>query len=206
MAATTHAPETHEIAPSAAPAPVLPRPRSILVGTAFATAAVLMFFAALFGLYVQQRHDVLGSGGVWIPPGTISLVPGGMMMVTMVMSVVTMQWAVYAIARDDRPRAYLALGLTALFGVAVINQTVFLYKQMGLVIHDTVPALMIYVITGAHLAMLLAAIVFVALMAFRALAGQFSSRQADGVAAAALFWHATVAVYAVVYYAIYITK
>ena len=53
---------------------------------------------------------------VWIPPGTISLVPGGMMMLTMAMSVVIMQWAVYAIARDDRPHAYLALGLTGLFG------------------------------------------------------------------------------------------
>ena len=48
--------------------------------------------------------------------------------------------------------------------------------------------------------------IFVGLMAFRALAGQFSSRHADGIASAALFWHATVAVYAVVYYAIYVTK
>jgi heme/copper-type cytochrome/quinol oxidase subunit 3 len=204
MAAVTHEHQAHEL--SSAPAPVLPRPRTILVGTAFATGAVLLFFAGLFGLYLHYRHDVLASGGVWIPKGTISLVPGGMMMTTMVMSAVTMQWAVYAIARDDRPRAYLALALTGLFGAAVINQTVFLYKQMHLVVHDTLPALFIYVITGAHLVMLVAAIVFVALMAFRALAGQFSSRQADGIAAAALFWHATVVVYAVIYYAIYITK
>ena len=61
-------------------------------------------------------------------------------MLTMALSVVTMQWAVYAIARDDRPHAYLALGLTGLFGVAVINQTVFLYNQMGFVVSETVPA------------------------------------------------------------------
>jgi hypothetical protein len=48
--------------------------------------------------------------------------------------------------------------------------------------------------------------VFIALMAFRALAGQFSSRQTDGIVAAAMFWYATVAVYAVIYYGIYITK
>lgn len=192
--------------PSGVPAPELPRPRTLFIGTAYATVAVLMFFAALFALYVQLRSDTLAAGEGWIAEGTISLVPGGMMMLTMALSVVTMQWAVYAIARDDRPHAYLALGLTALFGVAVINQTVYLYNQMGFVVSETVPAVLIYTITGAHLAMLGAAIIFVGLMAFRALAGQFSSRQADGIAAAALFWYATVAVYAVIYYAIYITK
>jgi heme/copper-type cytochrome/quinol oxidase subunit 3 len=128
------------------------------------------------------------------------------MMLTMAMSVVIVQWAVYAIARDDRPNAYLAFAIAGLFGVAVIVQTVFLYNQMGLVVDESAAALLVYVITGAHLAMLVAAMIFLGLMAFRALAGQFSSRQSDGIASAALFWHATVAVYAVVYYAIYITK
>jgi heme/copper-type cytochrome/quinol oxidase subunit 3 len=200
MAATTHD------LPALPPAPEPTRPRTLLVGTIFATGAVVMFFAALFGIYAQLRQDTIGSGREWIASGTISLVPGGMMMVTMAMSVITMQWAVYAIARDDRPRAYLALGLTALFGVAVINQTAFLYTSMGLAVSESLPAVLIYVITGAHLAMLTAAIVFVGLMAFRALAGQYSSRQADGIAAAAIFWYATVAVYAVIYYGIYITK
>jgi heme/copper-type cytochrome/quinol oxidase subunit 3 len=199
MAVTTHDP-TH------APPPELPRPRTMFVGTAFATGAVLLFFAGLIGIYVSERRDVLAEGGTWIEPETIPLVPGGMMMLTMAMSVVIVQWAVYAIARDDRPHAYLAFGLTGLFGVSVIVQTVFLYNQMGLVIDETLPALLIYVITGAHLAMLVAAMTFLGLMTFRAMAGQFSSRQTDGVASAALFWHATVAVYAVIYYAIYITK
>jgi cytochrome c oxidase subunit 3 len=202
MAATTHE------APLAlgAPPAELPRPRTLVVGTALATGACLVFFAGLFGIYAQLRHEAITSGATWIPAGKISLVPGGMMMVTMVMSVVTMQWAVYAIARDDRPRAYLALAITALFGVAVVNQTVYLYKSMGFGVSDTVPAVLVYVITGAHLVMLVAAMLFVGLMAFRALAGQFSSRQADGIVAAALFWHAMVVVYAVIYYAIYITK
>src|SRR5262245_8065289 len=125
MAATTH--DTPAALPPAAP---LPRPRTLFVGTAFATAAVLMYFAGLFGVYLQQPSASLAEGNAWLPKGTIPLPPGSMMMVTMVMSAVTMQWAVYAIARDDRMRSYLALGLTALFGVAVINQTVYLYTQM----------------------------------------------------------------------------
>jgi heme/copper-type cytochrome/quinol oxidase subunit 3 len=195
---------THD--PALAPPAELPRPRTLFVGTAFATGAVLLFFTGLFALYIQERSATLASGSVWIPARTIPLVPGGMMMLTMAMSVVIMQWGLYAIARDDRPHAYLALTLTAFFGMAVITQTVYLYKQMGLEIDATVPALFIYVITGAHLVMLVVAMIFIGLMAFRALAGQYSSRQADGIASATLFWHATVAVYAAVYYIVYVTK
>lgn len=200
MAATTHT------VPALPPAPELPRPRTLLVGTLFATSAVLAAFVALFARYFELRSDTIEGGQTWIEPGTIPLVPGGMMMATMAMSLVTAQWALYAIKRDDRAHSILALVLTGLFGAAVINQTAFLYTEMGMPIDLSPAATMVYVITGAHLAMIIAGIVFLALMAFRALAGQFSSRQADGVAAAVIFWYATVAVYAVIWYGIYITK
>lgn len=196
-------------------APELPRPRTLLVGTAFATAASVMVFIGLFGVYFAERSAVLeGSpeatrGTAWIKTGTISLVPGGMMMTTMALSVVTMAWAVYAIRRYDRPRAYLALGLTALFGVSVINQTVFYYKSMGLTIvgeDASLQGLLIFTITGAHLVMVAAGVIFLGLMAFRALAGQYSSRQADGVMAASIYWYAIVAVYTVIYFGIYVAK
>jgi heme/copper-type cytochrome/quinol oxidase subunit 3 len=48
--------------------------------------------------------------------------------------------------------------------------------------------------------------IFVGLMAFRALGGQQTSRQHDGISAAALFWHAMVVVYAIIWYAIFVTK
>ncbi len=188
------------------PPPDVQRPRSLLIGTAFAVAAIGMFFAGLFGLYLKARRDVLASGGQWLKPNQISLVPGGMMMLTSVMSAVTVLWAVQAIGNDDRKNAYLALGLTMLFGVANINQQVFYYHDMKLVLQGSVAQLMIYVITGAQLAMLIAAIIFVGVAAFRALAGQYSSRQADGVQAAAFFWCATVVIYAFVFYGIYVTK
>ena len=60
--------------------------------------------------------------------------------------------------------------------------------------------------TAGSLAMIVAGMIFIALMAFRALGGQFSSRQPDGIAAAAVFWYASCAVYAVVWVAVYIMK
>ncbi len=48
--------------------------------------------------------------------------------------------------------------------------------------------------------------VMIAVMAFRTFAGQFSSRYPDGWSAAALYWHTTVGVFVLVWYAVYITK
>jgi hypothetical protein len=47
---------------------------------------------------------------------------------------------------------------------------------------------------------------FAALMAFRTLGGQYSAKDREGVVAAAVYWYATAAVYAVVWYAVLVTK
>jgi len=44
------------------------------------------------------------------------------------------------------------------------------------------------------------------LRAFRALGGQFTGRQHDGMSAAAMFWHVQVVAFAFIWYTIYITK
>ena len=194
------------IAADQLPAAEVPRPRTLLVGTVFAIVACGMFFAGAFGIYLKARRDALSAGSVWLKAGQISLVPGGMMMVTAAMSVVTMTWAVQAIRNDDRKNSYVALGLTLLFGVANLNQQVFYYHDMKLKVQHSVAELLIYVITGAHVVMLIGAMVFVALAAFRALAGQYTSRQSDGIQAASYFWYATMLMYTFIYYGIYITK
>lgn len=194
------------IAAEELPAAGVPRPRTLLVGTMFAIVACGMFFAGVFGIYLKERHDQLAAGQEWLKKNQISLVPGGMMMATAAMSVITIAWAVQAIRNDDRKHAYIALALTLLFGVANLNQQVFYYKDMKLEVGAEVSNLLIYVITGAHVAMLIGAMVFVALGAFRAFAGQYSARQSDGIEAASYFWYATMAMYTLIYYGIYITK
>ena len=49
-------------------------------------------------------------------------------------------------------------------------------------------------------------LVFILLMAFRALGGQYSSRQTDGFVAAAIYWYAVVFVYVVIWTAIFVLK
>jgi len=203
----THVPPT-EVAINDAPEAPVARPRVLMVGTAFAVAAMLMSFAALIGIYLTERSAAIYSGTAWIPDGVvIPLNQPNVMLFALLSSSVTIQWAVDAARRDDRQQAYLALGLTVVFGLGVINMGAYLYTVMGLdmAVASLTPVL-IYTITGAHLFALAGAVVFTGLMAFRALGGQYTSRQYDGLSAAALFWHAQVIVFVTIWYAIYITK
>lgn len=199
---------TVAVLPSAAPAAPVARPRLVVIGAAFASAGSLVFFAATLGMYLDQRASALEHGTQWIPKEiTIPLSQPTMMLFTLLLSSVTAQWAVDAIRKDDRTNAYVAFGITFMFGLAFLNMAAYLNSILGI---DAAAAgkfaILYYTVTGAHLVMVVAAMVFLALMAFRALGGQYTSRQHDGVSAAALFWHATVVVYAICWYAIYVTK
>lgn len=188
-------------------APPVQRPRVLIVGTAFAVVGVLMAFLALIAIYLAERSAVISAGDTWLPEGvTIPLDQPNIMLGSLLMSVVTVQWAVYAIARNDRVNAYLALGLTLLFGFMVVVMTVYLYSLMGLDVAANPQSVLVYTITGGHLAFLTGSMIYLGLMSFRALGGQFTSRQHDGISAAALAWDAQVAIFFVIWLAVYITK
>jgi heme/copper-type cytochrome/quinol oxidase subunit 3 len=201
-----------DVALGAPPAPELSRNSTLIVGTAFAAVASIMVFVGLFAVYiaVRQNNEFLvenGLGGtLWFPEGAVQIAPGTMMMFTTWISAFSISWAVQAIRNDDRRNAYVALGLTILMGAAVINQMAFAISDFALPIDRSTPALMLYAIYGSYIVFVAIAIVFVALMAIRAIAGQFNSRNADGVQAAAIYWYATVIVYMPIWYLITITK
>ena len=53
----------YDLVPETAP-PALARPRVLLVGTAFAAAAIITLFAGLIGIYLSVRHGVITEGDV----------------------------------------------------------------------------------------------------------------------------------------------
>jgi cytochrome c oxidase subunit 3 len=182
------------------------RPRRASVAAAWVALGSAMVFAGLIGIYLQIEEETRSVGGTWLEGVNVPLTPPNVMMLTLLMSVITIQWAHYAIVRQDRTNAYVALGLTLVFGVAFINSQAFMYSAMGLGIRENIQAVLIYTITGAHLAMLLGAMAFVAVAAFRALGGQFTPTQHDAVTAAAIYWYVMVGVFSVIWLAIYIHK
>jgi heme/copper-type cytochrome/quinol oxidase subunit 3 len=190
-----------------APAPPPARPRVLLIGSALASGSAAMVLLTLISLYARLRDDRVSAGKAWLPKeANIQLPPGGMAMVTLSLSLVTMAWIVQALRNDDRRNALVAFGVTLLLGAAYINMVAFGWQQLGLGIRDSTQALLIYTITGLHVAMTGVGMLFIVVMAFRALGGQLTGRSAEGVLAALLYWYVTVGVYAVVWYTITITK
>jgi heme/copper-type cytochrome/quinol oxidase subunit 3 len=199
-----------DIVPADPPEAPRARPRLVLIGTSLAVAAVASVFVGLFAVYFTMRSGAIAAGEEWIPggAGTIPLTPASMMLITLVMSSITVHWAVWAIGRDDRMNTWIALGLTVMLAAAFLNQAAFLYDQMGWEIAGDLAtqSVLIYAITGLQIAMLVVAIAFLALMSLRALAGGYSARDSEGLVAASLFWHAAVVAYAVIWTAIYQIK
>ena len=189
---------------------ILPRRRTLQVGAGFASAAVLMYFGGLLGVYFSERADFLRAnpGQSWIPAGArVELTAPTVMAWTLLLSVVTMQWAVHATARDDRRHTLMALLVTAMFGVAVINQTAFQYGQMGLAVDGgSLAAPLIYAISGSHLALVVVALVYLFIMAVRTLTAPRTSVHLDGMSAAAVLWHVMVFVYLVIWVGLFVTR
>ncbi len=185
------------------------RSRNILVSVGFGIAAVLMYFGGLFGVYLRERSQVRSVGGSWIPDkARIELTPPGMIIWTLLISVAVMQWAVYSIKRDDRQHALLAVGTTLAMGAMVLVQHGWQLSQMNLVADEgpTTAATLIYTIVGSYMVAFVIGMIFVALMGFRALAGQYSSRQTDGIVAASLYWYCLVFIYFIIWIAVFIAK
>ena len=189
--------------------PIPQRSRNTLIGAGFGTAGMLIYFGALLGIYLSERADFLATNsGKWLPDSAdIDLTAPTVIMWTLLLSVVTMQWAVYATARNDRSHSLLALVVTALFGAAVINQIVFIFIQMGLEIDSgsTVGPL-IYTLLGSFMAAMGAALAFLLVVALRTLGGEKIASNSQVVSSAAIFWDGLVLVYFVLWLAVFVAK
>ncbi|NLA35797.1 MAG: hypothetical protein GX868_08920 [Actinobacteria bacterium] len=190
------------IIPAELTAPALPRRRQLLFGTVFVSIGVAIFELTLIAMYLQTRAE---HKNVWLTEHTIPLTQPNMQLSALGLSVIFVQWAVWAIARDERRQAFVALGLTALMGFAFLNQTTFLWTEVGLPMTN-IEGPLFYAVTASHFFIMILAMAFLLFVSIRTLAGSYSSKLPDGVSAAALFWHVSVALYTVVWLAVYIMK
>lgn len=199
-----------EVLGDAPPAPPR-RPRVLLTGSVLAGAGAAAGIGALAMLYVRMRAQYLDSDAAhetpWLNEAHIELTPGNVAFITLLMSAVTAAAAGWSLRRGDRGHAMLSLGTTLLLGAAFITSTAYVWEQLAVPLNNSdSPALMIVVITAAHVAMVGAGLLYLLVMGFRALGGQLTGRAAEGYNAAVMFWYITIAVYSVVWYTIYVTK
>ncbi len=185
-----------------------PTRRSLTVlSVGFASASAVIAYMALVAFYIGQRASVLAVGEQWLPEGvTIPLTQPNYMGLTLAFSVITAWWSVAAVRNNDFSNAGVAYGLTILFGIAFLVQTAYLLSLMEMEARGSEPAVLIYTLIIAQLLVMIGALVFMASMALRTLGGEHSATRYESVVGSSIFWTVSVFLYAVLWYAVYITK
>lgn len=197
----------------ALPAAAEPAPRrQVFLGTALACAAGAMLIGGMLATWLQFRADSpvresLKRGLIkdWMPKDiVVPEVAANIMLIAFVVACVMAQWAVYAAKRNDHTHTGIALGMTALVGLATLNAQIFIWTQMGVGARDGAFHSMFYAVTGTMAVLLIAGIVFTAVAAFRYLGGR--TRELEMVSSHALYWYFLAAAFAAVWFVIYVQK
>ncbi len=173
------------------------------MGVLLLSAGGTMLFGTLVAAYLHLRKVT----DPWPPEGVkLDLYLGNLLMITMLLSAVTVEWACFAVRRDDRRQASAALGVTIGLGVAFLNLLSYTADQVpfdaashpyGLVV--TALVMLLGIAVGAGVA-------FVTLTLLRVSGRQIWAAEPSQLRATACYWHFTVAASIAVWYTVAILK
>jgi len=188
----------------AAPAPS-PR-RQLFVGTAVVCAAIAALTGGLLGLWLNMRSSSRALTHVWLPKGVeVPEVASNTMLLAFIPACVFAQWAVYSAKRGDKTNTGLALGLTALMGLAIVNAQAFVYSQMKVPASGpTAYNAMFYAVTGIATFLVIAGMIYSIVAAFHYLGGR--QQRPEIVSAHALYWYFLAVMFFAVWLVVYVTK
>ena len=193
----------------AAPTLALPsaggsRQRNVLsVAALLASAGGLMLFGALVGAYIHVRRFA----EPW-PPEEASLdnYLGNMLVITMLLSSVTIEWAAAAARRGVQKQAVTGYAITIGLGLAFLNLLWYTgaNAHYGAATHayGTVVATMAFLL-GTVVAL---GIAFAALTLFRVLGSQVSASDPDQARAVGWYWQFTVVATVAVWFPVVMLK
>jgi heme/copper-type cytochrome/quinol oxidase subunit 3 len=185
---------------------------TILVGVGAVAVAGTMLMYGMLALWFKFRDAAplrtARNGKLirdWLPADiAIPEVVTNTLMITMVVTCVMAQWAVYSAKRNDSSHAGLALVVTSMLGVAAINGQVAVYVQMGIGITDGPYQTMFYAVTGTMLFLLVTGLAFSLATMFRVYAGRVRDYQV--VSAHALYWYFLATAFLAMWFVVYVQK
>src|SRR4051794_1415469 len=161
-----------------------PTPRGVAnVATALLVAGESMIVFGLVAAYYALRAQAFK----WPPLGLGTYLPT-MIALTMVMTAVTIQWAVWAIRRNDQRTCLAALGITIFFAFAILNGQWYELAHLHFDVAAHTYGTFVYVLTGFHMVNVIGGIVLLFAVLSRTVGGEFSADDHDTLTAAAIFW------------------
>lgn len=187
--------------------------RQLLVSTALVAAAAAMLIAGMLAMWMRFRAGAPtreSSDGLkiikdWMPKSiTIPEVAANTMFATYPFTALMAQWAVYSAKRKDRGHTSLALLITFVLGIAIINAQIAIYMKMELGLADGAFQTLFYAITGTVMFLVIAGMAFSAVALFRQIGGRDDDQQL--ISAHALYWYFLTAAFTAVWFFVYVQK
>ena len=168
-----------------------------------AGAAALLVVGGLIAAYLALRSNV----DTW-PPKDVEFdnYTAVTLVVTLLLSMATIQWAASALNNEFRGHALAAFALTMVLGVAFLNGLYYLISKLPFEAGDSPYATVVYAMTFVVFVEVLAALVCTFLTFLRAAGHQLGVTNMQLMRAAAVLWHSSALAWFAVFYTIYITK
>lgn len=183
------------------------RPRTQFVATCLAIAAGSAMMAGMLGFYISRRHQVEAPGSHWVPDDiTIPNAQLVMCVVTAVLVSFVGHWAVSASRKGERGHAYTGIGLALLMGVLFLNMLIFSLNRMGIEIGAGEWQNLAFSITGVVITMAVLSLIYLALMGFRTIGGDFGPEGTAPLASAVLVWDFVAVAWSAAFYVVYVVK
>src|SRR5256885_4551374 len=164
-----------------------PRPRGVSnVATALFVAGDFMALCGLVAAYYAVRSQAFK----W-PPVNLGTYLPTMIALTMLMTAVTVQWAIWAIRRNDQRTTLAALGITIFFALAVLNGQWYELAHLKFGPAANTYGTFVYLLTGFHMVNVIAGIVALGSVLARTIGGQFHADDHDTLTAVTVFCQST---------------
>ena len=172
-------------------------------GMSVAGVSTLMLMGGLVAAYLSVKSATK----VWPPEGVeFDRYTATTLAITVLMAMVTIEWAAHAIRNAFRGQALFAFFLTTMFGIAHLTGLAFLINGFKFTAGETPYATVVYAITGVPFIIALVAVGGVVLVALRSLGHQLSTDNYALMRSAAILWHVAAIAWIIAYYTVYITK
>ena len=187
--------------------------RQVLVATAIASSGMAMLVAGMLGMWmkfraaapVRESSDGLYMIKDWLPESIkIPEVAANTIFVTFFVACVMAQWAVYSAHRQDSRHRSMALLITAVIGVAIVNAQIAVWSQMEIGVRDGAYQSMFYAITGTVVVLVAVGIAFSLAAFFRSVGGRADDTQV--VTAHALYWYVLTGINMALWFLVYVQK
>ena len=178
--------------------------RGILpLAATLAGAGAIAVIGGLVGAYLSLK----AATGTWPPEGTeFDRYTATTLVITVLMAMVTVEWAAYGIRKAFRGQSLFGFAITAGLGIAHLNGLAYLVSRFSFGAGDSPYATVVYALCAVAFLVGFLAVAAVVLTGLRAVGHQLGTDNYALMRATAILWHTAAIVWIVAYYTIYITK